>query len=400
MKTSLSVSNGVAMMRIPFHQSVILPSDREAVARSLISCELAGDGPICRQVEGILARLHGGAAVLLTPSCTAALELALMALEIGPGDEVILPSFTFSSTATCVVRQGARPIFADIEAASFNLDLADVERKLSARTRAVIVVHYGGVACDVTRLRTILSRRKVAIVEDNAHGLGASFDNKPLGVDGDFSALSFHNTKNVTCGEGGALVINNPALVSKVEVIRQKGTNRSAMVRGEVDKYSWHSSGSSYLLAEPLAALLLPQLERLELITAHRRSLWQAYAVLLGSNEASGLIRFQHTPDKAAHNGHLFALQVGDSTQRQILIDALKSHGIAAHTHYVPLHSSPFGRTLGPVPKLSVTDNVAATLVRLPLHSALNIDQVRYVCEHVIDVCDMWVKEPPIAVGM
>ena len=387
MKTWLSGSNRVdatfVTMKIPFHQSVILPADIEAVTQSLLTCELAGDGRVCKQVEASLSKLHCDRPVLLTPSCTAALELALMALEIGPGDEVILPSYTFSSTATCVVRQGAKPVFADIQATSLNLDFADVKRKLNSRTRGVIVVHYGGVGCDVRQLRYLLAGRNIAIIEDNAHGLGASLDDQPLGVHGDFSALSFHNTKNITCGEGGALVINNPALLSKIEIIRQKGTNRSAMVRGEVDKYSWHSGGSSYLLAEPLAALLLPQLNRLELITSQRRSLWNKYAELLAPLRQRGIIQFQEVPQNARHNGHLFAILLNDARQRQALSDSLKLSGVAAHTHYVPLHSSPFGKTLGEVPNLKVTDDVAERLLRLPLHSAITIDQVGYISELV-----------------
>jgi len=360
--------------------------DEEEAARvgSALAGRVAGNGPFGQRVEARLQQMLGAPRVLLTTSCTHALELALLALGIGPGQEVICPSFTFVSTANAILRVGARPVFADIDENSLGLDPRDVERRLSPRTAALLPVHYAGVAPDMDALGTLARERGLRMVEDAAQGLAASWRGRALGTLGDGGCFSFHETKNVTCGEGGALALMDPEVAQRAEIIREKGTNRSAFLRGEVDKYTWVAEGSSYVLSDVLAALLDAQLDKLAEIQARRARVAARYREeLAGWADARGVRLPVELPDRQ-DNHHLFYLLYPDPPRREQALRLLKSCGVMAAFHYVPLHSAPHGRALdldrAPLP---VTDRVADTLVRLPLHPLLSDRDVGRVVDAV-----------------
>jgi len=342
---------------------------------------VSGDGPFCRKVEGRLSERLRGGRVLLTTSCTHALELALMALGVGPGQEVVCPSFTFVSTANAILRVGATPVFAEIEDRSLGLDPSDVQKALTPRTAAILPVHYAGVAPDMDALRGLADQRGLKLVEDAAQGLGASFRGQPLGTLGDAGCFSFHETKNITCGEGGALVIRDPAVAARAEIIREKGTNRSAFLRGEVDKYTWVAEGSSYILSDLLAAVLDAQLDKFDEIQARRSRVAASYRrELTPWAERSGVRLVPDDEEERVGNHHLFYLLFPSGEARDAALLALKAEGVMATFHYVPLHSSPFGRSLGNGARdLPVTDRVARTLLRLPLHPLLTETEVARV---------------------
>jgi dTDP-4-amino-4,6-dideoxygalactose transaminase len=330
---------------------------------------LAGDGPFCRRVEGRLAERLGVPRVLLTTSCTHALELALLALGIGPGQEVICPSFTFVSTANAILRVGARPVFAEIEERTLGLDPADVEARLTPRTAAVLPVHYGGVAPDMDALLELAGRKGLRVVEDAAQGLGASYRGRAVGARGDAGCFSFHETKNVTCGEGGGLAVRDPELARRAEIIREKGTNRAAFLRGEVDRYTWIAEGSSYVLSDVLAAVLDAQLDKLDEIQSRRARVEEAYRAGLGDWAASrGVALPPELPDRRGSH-HVFWMLLPTAADRDAALARIRARGVMATFHYVPLHSSPLGQALGyGAEHLPLTERVAATLVRLPLH--------------------------------
>jgi dTDP-4-amino-4,6-dideoxygalactose transaminase len=350
-------------------------SEAERMARALEG-RVAGNGPFGRKVEGRLRPLLGGHPALLTTSCTHAMELALLALGIGKGQEVICPSFTFVSTANAILRVGAQPVFADIEDRTLGLDPEDVSRRTSPRTAALLPVHYAGLAAEMDELLDIARQRKLKVVEDAAHGLGASFRGRPLGTLGDAGCLSFHETKNVTCGEGGALVVTDPAVAERAEIIREKGTNRSAFLRGEVDKYTWVAEGSSYILSDVLAAMLDAQLDKLDEIQARRARVASRYRAELGEWAQAHGARLPPTDAERRGSDHLFYLLLPDEETRDRGLSGLRSRGVMATFHYVPLHSSPHGRRLGATAELPVTDRVARTLLRLPLHPRLSEEDV------------------------
>jgi dTDP-4-amino-4,6-dideoxygalactose transaminase len=350
-----------------------------------LSGRSAGDGPFCRRVERRLTEELGGRRVLLTTSCTHALELALLALGIGPGQEVISPSFTFVSTANAILRVGATPVFAEIEDRTLGLDAADVERRISPRTAAILPVHYGGLAPDMDALLALAASRGIKVVEDAAQGLRASHRSRPLGTLGDAGCLSFHETKNITCGEGGALIVGDDAVAARAEIIREKGTNRSAFLRGEVDKYTWVAEGSSYILSDVLAALLDAQLDKLDEIQDRRRRVAERYFEGLRDWAFENDVRLgPHDDADRVTNHHLFYLLFPRAEARDSVMAALRERGVMATFHYVPLHSSPQGRRLGHGGlDLPVTDRVASTLLRLPLHPLLGEADVSRVIDAV-----------------
>jgi dTDP-4-amino-4,6-dideoxygalactose transaminase len=348
--------------------------EAERIARALEG-RVAGNGPFGQTVEGRLQKLLGQR-VLLTTSCTHAMELALLALGIGPDQEVICPSFTFVSTANAVLRVGARPVFADIEDHTLGLDPQDVLRRTSARTAALLPVHYAGIAADMDPLLAIARERGFKVIEDAAHGLGARFRGRPLGTLGDAGCLSFHETKNITCGEGGALVVGDPETAERAEVIREKGTNRSAFLRGEVDKYTWVAEGSSYILSDVLAAMLDAQLDKLDEIQSRRARVASRYRAELSPWAEAHGVRLPPADEARRGNDHLFYLLLPDEETRDRYLAGLRARGVMAAFHYVPLHSSPHGRRLGAAADLPVTDRVARTLLRLPLHARLSEEDV------------------------
>lgn len=356
---------------IPFNRPYVSPSAYDAMADAARRGHLSGDGHYTRRASDLLQSITGVDRALLTTSCTHALEMCALLLDLGPGDEVVMPSFTFVSTANAFALRGARPVFVDIDPHTFDIDPASVAAAVTDRTRAIVVVHYAGVSCAMQELADIADRHGIALVEDNAHGLGASYRGRPLGSLGAMATLSFHETKNIHCGEGGALLLNDPVLIERAEIIREKGTDRSRFFRGQVDKYSWVSLGSSYLMSDLLAAFLTTQLEEFDTIQQARQDIWKRYAAELRDWADDAGFATQHVPAECDHPAHLFALLAPSLAVRTRFIDHMKAAGIAALFHYVPLHSSPQGRAFGAC-SLPVTDDVAGRLVRLPLYPDLS----------------------------
>jgi dTDP-4-amino-4,6-dideoxygalactose transaminase len=357
----------------------------EAAVREALGGQVSGDGPIGRRVEARLAHHLGASRVLLTTSGTHALELALLALGIGPGREVVCPSFTFVSSANAVLRVGARPVFADVEETTLGLDPADVERRLTPRTAALIPVHYAGVAPDMEALLGLARARGLRVVEDAAQGVAATWRGRALGTLGDAGCFSFHETKNVTCGEGGALALGDPEIARRAEIAREKGTNRAAFFRGEVDKYTWVAEGSSYVLSDVLAAILDAQLDKLEEIQSRRAAVVARYREGLAGWAAERGVRLPPELPERGPNHHIFFLLYPEPRLRDEALVSLRARGVMATFHYVPLHSAPHARQLGLDVELPVTDRVAATLLRLPLHPGLTAAEVDRVVAAVRD---------------
>ncbi len=380
---------------IPFHVSDLGAEEIAAATACLAGGLLGGDGPLGRQVEAALASLTGSRHVLLLTSATHALELALMALEIRPGDEVILPSFTFPSAANCILARGARPVFADVRPDTLELDSADVQRVLSPRTAAVLPVDYGGTGTDLHALRAVLDAhgapRRIVVVEDAAQGIDSRRGGVHVGTGADCGALSFHATKNISCGEGGALLVQDDALHRRAEIMREKGTNRAAFLRGEVPRYEWIAHGSSYVLSDLLAAVLLAQLRKLPVLTAARRAMAARYDEAFAGLFARGVLRPLATPRDAVPNAHLYALRTRNAGAQVSLRRHLAARGIAAPFHFVPLHTTDFARrTLGAPRHLPVTDDAWATLLRLPLYPQLAAAGQLRIVEAVQD----WARQP------
>ena len=340
----------------------------DAVARGHIS----GDGIYTHKSQEVLQEEFGESRVLLTTSCTHALEMSALLLGIAPGDEVIVPSFTFVSTVNAFVLRGARPVFADIRPDTLNIDERQLDALITPRTRAIVVVHYAGVGCEMDAILRTAERHGIPVVEDNAHGLFGRYHGSPLGTLGCLATQSFHETKNVHCGEGGALVINDSGMRLRAEILRDKGTNRSAFFRGEVDKYTWVDVGSSYVLSDSLAAFLYAQLEQRERIQAARKRVWNFYGQALGGWADRCGARLPYIPHWCDQAFHMFYVLMPDCETRQALIDHLKERGILSVFHYVPLHSSPMGESFGGrAGQCPVTERVSDTLLRLPFYSGL-----------------------------
>ena len=371
-------------MRISFSKPSFTFRERGYVVEALASARLAGDGVFSRRCEEHLRETLGSPAVLLTPSGTHALEMASLLVGLEPGDEVIMSSFTFSSTANAVRLVGATPVFVDIRPDTLNLDERLIESVICDRTRAITVMHYGGVACDMDPILDIARRHGLRIIEDAAHGIHARYRGRSLGTIGDLGCFSFHETKNLSCGEGGALVVNDPDLVARAEVIREKGTSRKAFFRGEIDRYTWTDIGSSYLLGDLSAALLLAQLERAEEITRRRIQIWNAYHESLEPLATSGRVVRPHIPPGCDHNAHIYWIAVQDRGTRDSLLDHLHGLGIHATFHYIPLHSSPAGLRLGRLcTRDDHTTSVSERIVRLPLYFDMSDRDVRDVIDGV-----------------
>jgi dTDP-4-amino-4,6-dideoxygalactose transaminase len=321
---------------------------------------------------------------MLVHSCTAALEMAAILADVGPGDEVIVPSFTFVSTANAFVLRGATPVFVDIRPDTLNLDERRVESAITTRTKAIVPVHYGGVGCEMPTIVEIAQQRGLTVIEDGAQGLCATWQGRALGTFGALAALSFHATKNVVAGEGGALMVNDPSLVRRAHIVREKGTNRTAFMSGEVAKYTWYDVGSSYLPADYVSAVLLAQLENAQKITELRLEAWSRYHSALEPLERAGLLRRPMVPDQASHNGHLYYILVEDECTRERLRTRLSADGIEAPFHYVPLHLSPAGRKYGRSSGgLLVTEDLASRLLRLPLYPHLGAETQHRIVHRV-----------------
>ena len=333
---------------IPFNKPTVVGSELIYVGQAVAGGHASGDGPFTRRAQKLMQERFAARRVLLTTSCTAALEMAALLCGLGPGDEVILPSYTFVSTANAVALRGATPVFVDIRPDTLNIDERLIEAAVTSRTRAIFPVHYAGVACEMDEIMAIAKCHNLLVVEDAAQGVFSQYKGRWLGTIGHMGCYSFHETKNFSCGEGGALVVNDPAFEARAEILREKGTNRSQFLRGQVDKYTWVDIGSSYVPSDMLAAFLLGQLENMEKITIRRGEIFHRYAARSRSAcFEKGLIRAPVVPQHCATNHHMFYLLAADLDERTALIAHLREAGILAVFHYVPLHSSPFAKSLG-----------------------------------------------------
>lgn len=372
---------------LPFNKPYMTGREAGYIQQAHSQGHLSGDGAFTKRCHAWLEENTGAIKSLLTHSCTAALEMSALLLDLEPGDEVIMPSFTFVSTANAFVLRGAVPVFVDIRPDTLNIDERLIEGAITSRTKAICVVHYAGVGCDMDPILEIAGRHGLAVVEDAAQGIMASYKGRPLGSIGGLGAFSFHETKNVISGEGGALLINDAKYNERAEIIREKGTNRSKFFRGQVDKYTWIDVGSSYLPSEIVAAFLAAQLEDAESITERRLAIWDRYHEWAAPLEREGRLRRPVVPAHCRHNAHMYYLVLPSLDHRQAFISSLKSRGVGAVFHYVPLHSTPAGRSVGrPHGDLTVTDTTSDCLVRLPLWLGVeeHLDHVFTACEHAL----------------
>jgi len=355
-------------MKITYNRPYASGNEISNIHRAIDDLQLSGDGRFGKYCESWLVKQTGGLRALMTHSATAALEMIALLLEIGPSDEVIMPSFTFVSTANAFVLRGGRPVFVDIREDTLNIDESKIEEAITSRTKAIMVVHYAGVACNMDAILAIGKKHNVPVVEDAAHATMAEYKGKPLGSFGALSAFSFHETKNLICGEGGALLVNTPQYIARSEILREKGTNRKEFLNGIVDKYTWVDIGSSYAPSELQSAFLAAQMDCAERISSDRLRIWNMYHDRLAVMEKEGLLRRPIVPADCTHNAHLYHLLVGNEQERNRLLKELEQAEIAALFHYIPLHSSPGGlKYCQPKVELPVTDRIAACLIRLPL---------------------------------
>lgn len=355
-------------MTLPFNRPHITGRELDYIREAHTNGMLAGDGPFTKKCHQWLEQRSGAPKALLTHSCTAALEMSALLLDIQPGDEIIMPSFTFVSTANAFVLRGGVPVFVDIREDTLNIDETLIEAAITPRTKAIVPVHYAGVGCDMDAIMAIAKKHKLAVVEDAAQGVGATYRGKPLGSIGALGCYSFHETKNVISGEGGALLVNDARYAERAEIIREKGTDRSRFFRGQVDKYTWQEVGSSFLPGELIAAFLWAQLEQEASITTTRLRAWEHYHAAMAPLEAEGLLRRPIIPSECTHNAHMYYVLLAADVDRDAVLTRLRQEQIYSVFHYVPLHSSPagkkYGRAAGPLPR---TDTLSQRLIRLPL---------------------------------
>jgi dTDP-4-amino-4,6-dideoxygalactose transaminase len=374
---------------IPFNRPFATGKELSYAAQAQSSHHLSGDGQFTKRCHLWIEQQTGCAKALLTHSCTSALDLAALLLDVRSGDEVIMPSYTFVSTANAFVLRGAIPVFVDIREDTLNLNEKLIEEAITPRTRAIVPVHYAGVSCEMDTINAIAARHNLMVVEDAAQGVMASYKGRALGALGDLGSFSFHETKNVTSGEGGCLLVNDPDLIPRAEILREKGTDRGRFYRGEVDKYTWQDVGSSFLPGEITAAYLLAQLEQSQRITDGRLAAWQRYDEMLAPLEQQGLFRRPFVPPGCGHNGHLYYILLDPEIDRQAVLDELKRNDIGAVFHYIPLHSSPagirFGRAHG---DLSLTTSLSQRLIRLPMWLGLSEAQQ----QRVVDVLSVFLR--------
>lgn len=369
---------------VPFNKPYLSGQEPAYILDAVSRGHTSGDGHYTHRCHDLLRAVTGSPAALLTTSCTHALEMAALLLDLQPGDEVILPSFTFVSTANAFTLRGAKPVFADIRPDTLNIDEKLLPELITGRTRAIVVVHYAGVACEMDEILAIARVHDLTVIEDNAHGLGGTYRTRPLGTFGQMSTLSFHETKNIQCGEGGALLLNDESLHQRAEIIREKGTNRSQFFRGLVDKYTWVGQGSSYLPSDLLAAYLTAQLESFADIQARRKAIWTRYDRELRTWALGQGVDVPHVPEHVEQPAHLYYLLLPGLVKRTELLSHLRERGILAVFHYVPLHSSPEGQRLAPRSRCDVATSVSERIVRLPLFPSLTEGEQDRVLEAVL----------------
>lgn len=369
---------------IPFNRSSLEGRELEYIFQTISIGQIAGDQTFSKKCQALLESVLGARRALVTTSCTHALEMAALLLDLQAGDEVIVPDFTFVSTANAFVLHGARPVFCDVRADTLNLDESKLEALITPRTRAIVPVHYAGVGCEMDEINAIAARHSIPVIEDNAHGLFGKYKGRWLGTLGCLATQSFHETKNITCGEGGALIINNERFAERAEIIREKGTNRARFFRGQVDKYSWVDAGSSYVMSDVLAAFLFAQLDVWQTIQAKRRHLWERYDAELGDWTRQHGVRQPVIPAHCEQAWHMYYLLLPSLDARQALIDHLKQRGILSVFHYLPLHLSEYGQRYGGKPgDCPVTEDVSDRLLRLPFYNSMPADDQSRVIDAI-----------------
>ena len=374
------------MHKIPFNRADIGSRDLALLSKSISDGHISGNGPFTKQAESEISRVIGSHKTLLTTSCTHALEMSALLLNLKTGDEVIVPAFTFVSTASAFMLYGAKPVFVDVQHDTLNINPESVEAAITERTRAICVVHYGGVACEMKKLSEIAKRHDLVLIEDNAHGLFAKYKHQYLGTFGSLATQSFHETKNITCGEGGALIVNDPKLAERAEILREKGTDRTKFLRGQVDKYTWVDVGSSWVISDLLAAILCGQLERADDIYVKRMRIWNRYNIELTNWAENNNVMTPVVPDGCDHTGHVFFLRLATANSRDEFIRHLRDHGILAVFHYQPLHLSTVGRSLGGREgQFPVTEKAGDCLVRLPLFNSLTDAEQSFIINTVTE---------------
>lgn len=370
-------------MRIPFNKPYFTGKETDYIKESVATGKISGDGLFTKKCHRFFESRYGFRKTLLTTSCTDALEMSAILCDIGPGDEVIAPSFTFVSTINAFVLRGAKIVFADTGASVPNIDVAGIEALITPRTKAIVPVHYAGIACDMDDILRLARKHGLWVVEDAAQAIESFYKGKPLGSLGHLATFSFHETKNVISGEGGMLVVNDPGFLARAEIVWEKGTNRSAFFRGEVDKYGWVDIGSSFLPSDIIAAFLYAQLENIDAIQSRRKRIWELYHEGLSPLETRGIVKLPRIPEYATNNGHMFYLVCADIVQRSRLIDHLKRHGILAVFHYLSLHKSPYYARRHDGRELPNSDMFSDCLVRLPLYFELGDPDIDFITERV-----------------
>ena len=372
---------------IPFTKVSITDKEKNYINDALVNNKICGDGKYTKLCNEWFSKNCEIDNFLLTTSGTHSLELAALLAELKPGDEVLVPSYTFVSTADAILLRGAKPVFVDIDKRTFNMDVDKIEEKITDKTKAIFPVHYAGVACDMDKIMDIARKHNLIVVEDAAQGVLAYYKGKPLGTIGDYGCYSFHETKNYVMGEGGAIIVKEKSKFEEAEIIREKGTNRSQFIRGDVDKYTWHMVGSSYLPSDILAALLYGQLNRADEIMEKRMHIWNTYNDAFASLEAEGKLIRPYIPEYAKHNAHMYYIVLPTAEVRNNLMDQLKANGIGATFHYIPLHTSPMGIKLGyKQGDLPVTEEYANRLLRLPLYADMTEEDLQFVCDNVKNI--------------
>lgn len=371
---------------IPFNKPHIIGKELNYISQAVLSGKISGDGAFSNKCSIFMQDRYKVKKVLMTTSCSTALDMSAILIDIKPDNEVILPSYTFVSTANSFLIRGAKLRFVDIRKDTLNIDENKIEEAVTSKTKAIVVVHYAGISCEMDKIMRIAKKKKLFVIEDTAHGMESKYKGKYLGTIGDIGCYSFHETKNITCGEGGAIIINNGKFSERAEIIREKGTNRSKFFRGEIDKYTWVDIGSSYLLSEILSAFLYAQFENIEIITKKRLDDWQYYYNNLKDLEKKCFIRLPIITDDCIHNGHLFYILLKNSKTRDSLIDYLNSKGVSAVFHYIPLHLSPMGKKMGyKRGQLPITEEFSSRLLRLPLFYDLSRVEQDMVLDKLIN---------------
>jgi dTDP-4-amino-4,6-dideoxygalactose transaminase len=374
------------MIKVDFNRPVTTGREFEYMQQAIANAHISGDGAFTKKCHAFLENQIGVKKALLTTSCTHALEMSAILLDVKPGDEVVIPDFTFVSTVNAFVLRGAKPVFVDIRPDTLNLDESKLEAAITPRTKAIVPVHYAGVGCEMDSIMDIANRRNISVVEDNAHGLFGKYKGKYLGAFGSLATQSFHETKNFSCGEGGALLINDPSLAERAEIIREKGTNRSRFFRGQVDKYTWVDIGSSYLPSDMLAAYLYAQFEQNEKIQSHRKNIWKIYHAALKDWAEKNGVQLPYIPEEVKQAYHMFYMLLPNLETRQRFIMYLRECGIYSVFHYLPLHLSDMGQGFGyKAGDFPVTEKISDQLARLPFHNALTGSEQEMVVAAILE---------------